>query len=254
VRTSGIKYLAELLKGGALDKGDEQYLELAESVLFEHEWHHAASEIACTRAELLARPPLYRAYFGSVEGSRHEEALANASALLWRFDQASMLRKKAEDWMRRLGPGYREFGRWLSTRNFSAGLDRAGRLMTAELPKPTPKPGSSLHAFLFRGTKAYPSMRVVVVNDLGERVTVFRPFPREYGVQILVHSNEHPPPHIHVETEPGGKATRYLWPSMIPFPGDIPLADRHDRGLQKNVAKYRRWIDAKVRKVFGAEA
>jgi hypothetical protein len=41
---------------------------------------------------------------------------------------------------------------------------------------------------------------------------------------------------------------------MIPFPGDIPLADCHDKGLQKNVAKYRSRIDAKVRKVFGAEA
>src|SRR5262249_37417656 len=66
VRESGVKYLAYVLKGAALVPGDEHYLTTAESILRQHEMWHAATEIACTRAELIARRSLYREYF------RHE--------------------------------------------------------------------------------------------------------------------------------------------------------------------------------------
>src|SRR5262249_46352614 len=47
IRMSGVLNLATKLKGGVLRPGDEQILELAEDILSVHEWHHAASEIAC---------------------------------------------------------------------------------------------------------------------------------------------------------------------------------------------------------------
>ena len=74
-------YLAEFLKGELLLDGDEQYLDFAEKILLEHEWHHAATEIACTRAELIARKSLYGPYFAHSAAAELEEALANAKAI-----------------------------------------------------------------------------------------------------------------------------------------------------------------------------
>ena len=80
--TSGTVYLAAVLKGAALVPGDEHYLDMAEKILLDHELLHACTEIACTRAELMSRSPLYVPYFEDPEAGEHEEAIANAHALL----------------------------------------------------------------------------------------------------------------------------------------------------------------------------
>src|SRR4029453_14423689 len=63
VRMSGVVHLGTVLKGGTIQPGDEPILDLAEFILGTHEWHHASTEIACTRAELTARRSLYHPYF-----------------------------------------------------------------------------------------------------------------------------------------------------------------------------------------------
>jgi hypothetical protein len=86
IRESGVKHLACALKGGALKKGDEHLLSVAELVIQDHELWHSATEIACTRAEMLARRSLYRTYLRSPDARLHEEALANAHAF-WRAER-----------------------------------------------------------------------------------------------------------------------------------------------------------------------
>jgi len=251
IRMSGVVHLAEVLKGGALRPGDEHLLDLAESVLAEHEWHHAATEIACTRAELVARRPLYLPYFASTEAAQHEEALANAQAITWVFDSGPA-KSRAESWMSRQGPGYREYGSWLAPRLFSKGIDRAARFMTASLPDQGPRADPSLHTFLFRGTHRYRSMPYTRVNDLGALgVTVLRPFPKEHGVQVFVHSNDHPPPHIHVKALSGEEETRYSWPDLIPLENDRPLSSSVEKRLRRYVESHRTRIGARVEAVYG---
>jgi hypothetical protein len=112
IRDTGVKYLAFVLKGSALIPGDEEYLSTAELILRHHEMWHAATEVACTRAELVARRSLYREYFAHVEASIHEEAVANAHAIRWTFDKDNIPeRLRGEKWMRGQGPGYRDFGK-----------------------------------------------------------------------------------------------------------------------------------------------
>jgi hypothetical protein len=51
---------------------------------------------------------------------------------------------------------------------------------------------------------------------------VLRPFPKWNGVAVEVHSNDHPPPHIHVEMPPGApvaRCLRHLW-NRIPVTHD----------------------------------
>ena len=108
-------------------------------------------------------------------------------------------RSRAELWMRNQGPGYRDYDSWLSSRSFS-GVNKAAVFMAEILPEKRPRADSSLHAFLFRGTHLYQTMPVIRVIDLAATgVSVLRPFPKEFGVPVLVHSNDHPPRHIHVQ-------------------------------------------------------
>jgi hypothetical protein len=155
-------------------------------------------------------------------------------------------------WMRELGPGYREFDRWLSRRSFTEGLDRAARFMAAELP--SPRTDSSLHSFLFRGTNTYRSKRIVVVNDLGSTATVTRELPAEDGIGVRVHSNDHPPPHIHVLIKQSKIETRYLWPSLSPYPGDEPLPGQFSKKFLKYSEKHQDRIQALMQQKFGTVA
>ena len=79
---SGIVYVASVLKGGSLVPGDESLLKRAEILLQEHEGFHFAAEVACSRAEIIAKRPLYTGYFSHAVGSPHEQAFANARAFV----------------------------------------------------------------------------------------------------------------------------------------------------------------------------
>ena len=253
IRQSGVVYLAEFLKGEPLQEGDEQYLDVAENILLQHEWHHAATEIACTRAELTARRPVYQPYFSNSAAAEHEEALANARAISWVFRKDPLgVRPRAELWMRGQGPGYRDYSSWLSARSFSGGINKAAVFMADILPKKGPRADSSLHTFLFRGTYLYQTMPVTrVIDPVSKGVGVLRPFPKEYGVRVLVHTNEHPPPHIHVQVLSGGEETRYAWPELRPLPKNKPLPGPAEKNLKLYVDKHGTDIGAKLSAVYG---
>jgi hypothetical protein len=105
--------------------------------------------------------------------------------------------------MNNQGAGYRDYGNWRSSRTFSKGLNETARFFATRLGWLNPRV-ESLHTFFFRGARNYRSMPVVRVNDFGATgISVLRPFPREHGVQVFVHSNDHAPPHIHAQA---------LWP------------------------------------------
>jgi hypothetical protein len=91
------------------------------------------------------------------------------------------------------------------------------------------------------------------VNDLGPiRVTVFRPFPKAYGVQVLVHSNDHPPAHIHVQAD--GQEARYSWPEMALLKNDKPLPGSAAKGLKRYIEDHGEGIRIRVEAVYGSHA
>lgn len=164
--------------GGGIDTGlRRDWIKPRRRILLRHEWHHAACEIACTRAELTAHRSLYVPYFGCAEAAELEEAMATAQAVRWMEEP---VRSRAERWTSRQGPGYRDYKSWISERAFSEGLDRAARLMLSAMPDRGPRADSSLHTFLFRGARWYRSMPVSRIDDLGATgIGILRPFPRE---------------------------------------------------------------------------
>jgi hypothetical protein len=252
IRDAGVKYLAFVLKGSALMPGDEGYLSMAELFLRHHEMWHAATEVACTRAELVARRSLYREYFVQAEASIHEEAIANAHAIRWTFDEDTVAeRLNAEKWMRRQGPGYRDFAKWVSPTSFTRGQNVAARFMTDVLPPPAPKAAGAPQQFLYRGALDYPSMPVTrILEPSADDASVVRPFPREFGLQVFVYSNDHRPPHFHIKLLSNNDETRYLWPELKPYEGNLRLTGSNAKSFDKYWQTYKGPIIAKLRTVY----
>jgi hypothetical protein len=250
IRESGVAYLAEVLKGRQLQSGDEGYLAIAEDVLYDHELFHAFVEIACSRAEIIAGTALYCVYYATAEAAEHEEAMANARSIRWRD---SPVNKQLGRWMERQGPGYRDFAKWMDERLFARGTNRAARFMLDRLSFPKLPASGPSHGFLFQGVDRF-KVPVRLIADRRSEAFLLGPFPKAYGLQVFVHSNDHPPQHVHIQCPPGEKDTRYRWPDLVPLDGDKPLSRDGRKSLDKYIAKHGDQIAERIRAVYTALA
>jgi hypothetical protein len=251
--SSGTLWLAAVLKGASLLPGDETYLHVAEWFLLEHELFHAYTEIASTRAELILGSPLYGAYFEDRIGGEHEEAMANAHALL--STDTSLIpnaRQTLEEWMGRQGAGYRDYHLWSRWPALIRGRNRAVSFMLTSQPRRPPRTGSP-QEFLYRGTSLYRLPITRVHDSSNANIGIVRPFPKEFGLQVHVHSNEHPPPHIHIHVVQDGQKTRYRWPELVPLENDDALSRKASSALEDYVARHGNEINARVETVYRRE-
>ena len=149
--------------------------------------------------------------------------------------------------MRRQGPGYRDFEKWVSSARFAAGCRRASQHMLEILPGGSPS-RSEPAEFLFDSTRRFKAPIYLVLDaSLG---TALKPFPKAHGMRVLVHTRDHPPPHIHIDIPPGQPFSRCEWPSLQPLKGDITLSSAQRRNLDAYTAEYGSEIDQKVRAVY----
>jgi len=268
LRAKGILGLAMALKGAAITNGDDDALEAAQALLFEHELFHCLTELAATRAEVIVRSPVYRSYFPDRWANAHEEAMANACGhskikkLYPRFIKAT------ETWMRSQPPGYRDFQRYAATRlsrgrlicsqhilrflelwtpQGSVSRGGGGRYATCRCEMPARLPSRLPSNFLLGKAANVPTYLVV---DVAIATKMLRPFQKYKGIVVKVHTREHPPPHIHIERPPGNDLTRYLWPDLKPYPGDKQLSGSEEKDLGSYVDRFGKEIDQKIRTVY----
>jgi hypothetical protein len=264
LKTSGILLVASLLKGALFSLPDEDLVQLAEKILFEHEFFHFVAETACARAEVVAKTRLYDVYYPHPFGAPHEEALANAHAFRKALlRQPPPVKKAVSTWMKGQGPGYRDFDNWLGRARFedgcrrsahymlqpiggivsSSGASPAGRVVAARGGHGPVAPADFLFALPTR--KSVPT-RLVVDTKVG----ILKPFPKYAGMRVVVHTNDHPPPHFHIERPPGRPVTRYLWPGLTPYPGDPDLSSSAEKELRTYVERFGAEMGEKVRSVY----
>jgi hypothetical protein len=256
IRAAGVWALARRFALPRI-RPDASGLAYAYKLLLEHERLHFLAEYAASRIEIVTAQDCYDAYFKYEEAGLHEEALANAQALRGlRRSTPSKLVESAAKWMATQGPGYNDFKEWLPPR-FTDGERRVVAFMTrhaaaknrlALSPMPTSTSAYAWHPaeFLFRNT-ALPSVPVYIILDLSVPwVRVARPFPKQFGLQVFVYSNDHNPPHMHIECPPGTKRTRYRWPELKPLPGDNPLASSEEKCLRQYLAAHGHAIERKI--------
>jgi hypothetical protein len=256
VKASGIVSLASYGKGDRLVPGDERYLEVAKIFLFDHELFHFIVEVASTRAEILARRPLYDRLFLSHDAGILEEAIATAFSFArsppMRDDWEDEMWTRLRDLLRLQGAGYRDFEQWLTAGQRAYGKEQLVSFLTEPLPGPRPKASNSLHSFLFRGGWRYSSVPVKTVDDLApDEASIWRPFPKYRELEVIVHSNEHPPPHIHVRALSDERWVRYDWPRLALLDHDQSLSSSDYKKLEEYCERYCNEITDRISKVFG---
>lgn len=222
---------------------DLDILRAAYYLLLEHERFHFCAEYAASRIEVVTPQACYSSYFKDKDASFHEEAVANAHTLrALSRKAAAKLVKAASAWMATQPQGYRDFKDWLPPR-FTNGKRRAAVFMS-----PSSLANSLLLRPVYRGSPAYAwhpadflflqttgrqiPIRIVLESSI-PWLKVARPFPKDFGLQVYVHSNDHRPHHIHIDCPPGTPRTRYLWPQHSPYPGDPSLSTGEEKRLRK---------------------
>jgi hypothetical protein len=246
LRAKGILELASGLKGDPITHGADAAIEAARVTLIEHELFHCLTEAAATRAEIVARSAIYRPYSRDRYATFHEEAMANAYAHDKVRKAYPSFATRLEDWMKGQGPGYRDF-------HLYAGRSlRRGRLVCSQrilrFAPPRERVPRKLPAeFLFRSATGVPTYLVV---DAEIASGVLRPFPKYKGIVVATHSNDHQPPHIHVEMSPGHKLTRCEWPSLEPLRGEPPLSNKERSRLCEYLKEYGAGVWERLRSVY----
>lgn len=254
IRAGGVWSLARRL---ALPKKlpDLNILRAAYHLLLEHERFHFCAEYAASRIEVVTPQACYSSYFKDKDASLHEEAVANAHALRALTRRASAkLVKTASAWMTAQPQGYRDFKNWLPPR-LTDGKRQAALFMTPSgltnrilAYKLTRSSGYAFHPadFLFLQTTDRRIPIRIVLESSTPWLKLARPFPKDFGLQVYVHSNDHRPYHIHIDCPPGTPCTRYLWPERSPYPGDPSLSTGEEKRLRKYLKVHGRAIARRV--------
>jgi hypothetical protein len=157
------------------------------------------------------------------------------------------------NWMKCQPPGYRDYDRWKGR----TGLKRGRSAMATRLH------GSVEHwrrgaikndgdiLDLFRDAE-YSKIPVTRIPDARLALRSARQFPKAYGLQVSVFSNDHPPPHIHVDFLDGNPTVRVEWPSLQPLRRDRPLSRSERSKLGHYLKMHQQNILHKLRIVFGS--
>ena len=69
-------------------------------------------------------------------------------------------------------------------------------------------------------------------------------------MRVLVHTHDHPPPHIHIQLPPGCDYSRYEWPALEPLKRNPALTGRQRKALSRYVDEYGAEIDKLVREAY----
>jgi hypothetical protein len=247
LRESGVLALA---RGISVAEPGPSDVEAAYRVLLEHEYFHCLTESAATRAEVVALRRIYQPYARSPYSSALEESVGNAHAIRRASvsDQGHI--ERIGSWMETQPPQYREFERWRSQLGFDRGRETIGRLILRHSGR-SPTRLRAPTGFLFRRVSKS-GIPTFLVHDLHPQILgVTRAFPKAYGIRIDVHSNDHPPRHVHAQIPIGSKSIQLSWPDLEPLKGNRALTRRERDRVDAYVQQFGRSIAVRVNQVYG---
>jgi hypothetical protein len=248
-KASGIVHVAVALKAGPVASVDKSVLELSRKILFEHEFFHFAAEIACSRAEVVARNHCTIAISSTAMRHPHEEALANSHAYTKALaGQVPALKSAVATWMTNLAV-IAISGTGLPVSVLSMDVVAQPIHATACFGTADISLGWASRVSVLYAAKIVGATRILL--DL-ESLRILKPFPKFEGMRVIVHTNDHPPPHFHVERPPGQDITRYLWPEVKPYPGDKQLSASEEKDLRGYLDRFGEKIGQKIQVVYSA--
>ena len=265
IRDFGLLHVASKFLGRqSLTAADNWVLELARQFLLAHEYFHFQTEVAVSRYEILLfqstmyQDHVYLHHCADRHSSWLEELVANAKAFreIQRLPNSNLnFTSFLASWMKSQPPGYRDYTLW-NTRN---GLKKGEAEITAHLHAsvrhwrhgPIESDSSALH--LYRNAE-YSTVPIFRVPDRRLSLGSVRHFPKAFGLRVSVFSNDHPPPHIHVDFLDGNPTVRIGWPSLQPLGNGFSLSRSQRENLRHYLSLHRSKILERLKKVFGDPA
>jgi hypothetical protein len=270
IRDFGLAYLASRFLGRhTVTAADNWVLRCAYEFLFQHEYSHFQAEVAVSRYELLLFQKtiyldhVYLRHFSDRHSSWLEESVANARAY-GEFEHRiqpiasqgaiNQFKSFLTNWMKCQPPGYRDYHRWKGR----TGLKRGRSAMATHLHESVEhwrrgaikNDGDILDLFRDAEYSRIPVTRIPDARLAALRSA--RQFPKAYGLQVSVFSNDHPPPHVHVDFLDGNPTVRVEWPSLQPLRHDRPLSRSERSNLGHYLKLHQQNILHKLRIVFGS--
>lgn len=268
IQESGILQLTSCIVGQDFLGWDETWIvDLAAKCLFLHEFFHHSVEVACARLEYpLPAARLgndhYTPYFNDSPASYLEEAVANAYVArnIDRYYQNSSsarayasVKKSLLAAMERQPEPYNKFRYYVGSKRYAGGrdllVDEMYRSWLPGSPPPSNILGSAIYFADVTPAATY-CPTYLVLNAANHLLRVGKPFPKIGGLQVIVHSRDHPPPHIHVRELNRGLEIRYLWPSLKPYEKEMKFSARTEKSLREYVAQYHSGISERVSQTY----
>jgi hypothetical protein len=168
------------------------------------------------------------------------------------FSGIERFRGFASGWMKTQPKGYQDYDRWC--RNTKT-MNKGRAALTTRIHEISPNPYRRLvDAKVLRPFENADYSWVPVVRVPDSRIPWLnsgRLFPKSHGVQVVVHTHEHPPPHFHAEFLNSNKVVRVAWPSLTPLRGS--LSKREEKYLRSYLAEFHDEIHQKLQNVYGAD-
>lgn len=259
---SSLVYLASaFLNKKVLSTSDSWALRLAYATLWRHEYFHFQAELATTNLELIfGDRNIYRDNFFDRKVLLLEEALANACAL--DYLQSDMTYSASYHdvkffigclarWMKSQPEGYRDYDKWLASQGgVLSGLDNYSKQLQQNFIRSrrrgTMPPSNVIDIFLLSNFSKVPVYRI---HDI-PGVLRTRPFPRKSGVQVITHSNDHEPPHIHVFFDGESFQEKVLWDSLTQYGSGKPLSKYKKESLEQYLGTFGEEINSRLKKIY----
>lgn len=226
VRERGLLQLAAAVGDGAIRRNSRlppnMLLDFAYELLWQHEFFHFKTEVACARlSHLPSKLKLaYPRYFDDHKAGLDEEGLANAFALSQAkrkqpTHQVRVARSCARQWMKALGPGYCAFPKFEHAGHAAGKDELVDRMAQEAFGQPLQMRGRLLYHDV-----GYNHVPTYLVGDGGGVVALVRRFTAWGPLHVWAYTNDHKPPHVHTGTGPGDpKSLRFEWPSRRDMDG-----------------------------------
>ena len=171
------------------------------------------------------------------------------------FSRIQHFRGFASSWMKTQPKGYRDYDRWC--RNLKS-MNSGRAALTSEIHENSKY--TSLRYVDSEMVRPYENAdysRVPTVRVHDSRIPWLRStrlFPKANGLQVMVHTHEHPPPHMHVELLNSNEVVRIEWSSSLaPLRGEPKLSARDERNLRSYLQVYQDELLAKLKQVYPRE-
>lgn len=154
------------------------------------------------------------------------------------------------------GPGYNRYIMWLDLSNLQNGKRVAAHYMVSRTTKRNLAKLKSAEfgwpgEMLFDHPRSDLPPTYLVIDKRVPWLRIVKRFPRAFGMEVLVHTNDHKPKHIHVNFLDGSnpRKNRYKWASLVPLSDTPKRSNNEMKKLSDYVGKYKKEIQKKIDKV-----